>query len=115
MAGSEQKAFWEVQNGVHGVSFNTARARDPQTSQQSAAEIADKLPCLRGLFLDVLRKAAEPMTAAEVGRALAGKANQESIRKRAHELVRLGLIVKAAARPCRVTGKNATTYKVRNQ
>jgi len=110
----EQKNLFEVQRGQYGVEFKTARDRDPQTSHQAAAEVGDKLPALRGLFLDVLRKSTQPMTAAEVGHAMDGKANAESIRKRAHELVRLGLIVKDKTRPCNVTGKNARTYKIKN-
>lgn len=99
-------------NLSQGMSFKAARDRDPATSHSAADDIANALPNLRGVFFDVLGRAAEPMTAAEVGLA-ASKFNAESIRKRAHELVRLGVIVRAAPRPCRVTGKMATTYQIR--
>jgi len=82
-----------------------ARTTDPATSQIAAREIAPSLSGYRAMFVERLRELGEA-TANEVS------GGNESIRKRARECQRLGLIVEAGTRACRNTGKQATVWKV---
>lgn len=52
-------------------------------------------------------------TANEIARyaSVENHALHESIRKRAHELVRAGLIREVGAKTCEVTGREATVYE----
>ena len=80
-----------------------ARLRDKQTSHAGADHITKKLGKLHRIFLDRLGDFA--LTANEVADG------NESIRKRALELVRKGVLAEVGVRRCRVTGQNATVYK----
>ena len=100
-----------------------ARRTDPVTSHKAAAEMAPKLRGLKKLFYETLKKWGNiPRTANEVAARVyqyhSGEtfenvgAKRESLRKRAGELVKAGLIRECGDRPCRVNGKQATTYEV---
>ena len=80
-----------------------ARNSDKQTSHEAAAEIKPKMGILQAEFLRRLGRLAEA-TANEVA------AGDESIRKRALELVRSGMIEEVGTRECKRTGKRATVY-----
>lgn len=93
------------------LNFDLARKTDPATSQVAAAETAKQLGHLCQVFLTAL---AGEQTASEVAWfAVVNKLhpNAESVRKRAKELLRLGLIEERPPRRCGVTGKMATTYR----
>ena len=81
------------------------RFSDPATSRMGAESVAASLTGFRLLFVQRLK---------ELGQATANEfaAGNESIRKRARECERLGLIRECGARPCRVTGKQATVWEV---
>ena len=89
-----------------------ARNTDPSPSHIAAAAVQPKLGFLCQMFLDVLRRSPEPMTAREVERAASGQFIPDSLRKRAAELVRKGAIVECGSRGCRVSGALATTYRI---
>lgn len=96
-----------------------ARKSDPPTSHQAAAEIGGKLGYCAAGMLDAFRylgeatasEAAKLASDAEVveGRPTAA----ESYRKRAGELERAGRIAVTGTRKCRVSGKQARTFKVK--
>lgn len=85
-----------------------ARAADPQTSKLAAEVIRPKLVGLQLQFVERLRQIGKPATANEVS------LGNESIRKRALELVRSGVIQEIGARECNVSGKMATVYWLRD-
>jgi hypothetical protein len=111
MSNETQGELFEQVRTPYGADFRVlARRDDPQTSQEAAGEICEKLGKLQQLFLSILKRAGRPMTAMEVA-AIASPdnhASRESIRKRAGELGKL--IKKHDKRNCRVTGKLAWTY-----
>ena len=88
-----------------------ARASDPPTSQAAAEDIRPKLSGLREAFVLALADlGGGPATAREIGeRAKEMGLHQEveSVRKRAAELERAGLITFDELRRCRFTGKLA--------
>ena len=81
------------------------RFTDPATSRLAAECVAPLLTGFRLLFIERLR---------DLGQATANEVagGNESIRKRARECARLGLIVECGVRACGVTGKMATVWKV---
>ena len=81
-----------------------ARATDSETSHVAAVEVEPKLTCMRAEFVRRLKAIGYPATAQEIAQGC------ETIRKRALECVRLGLVVEAGTRRCNVTGKNAKVY-----
>lgn len=83
---------------------SVARRSDPVTSQIAAANVEPQLNGLRAQFVERLRQIGEPSTAQEIS------GGSESIRKRAKECLRLGVVRDAGTRRCRVTGKVATVY-----
>ena len=85
--------------------YAISRQADPPTSHQAAVEVASKLSGLRAEFVARLRSLG-CATANEVARG------EESIRKRAKECQRLGLVSVVGERRCVVTGKNAMVYRV---
>ena len=98
--------FAAVQTGL-------CRSDDPQTSAEGALHIAEKLSGKRAVFLHCLKQIGHASTASEV----AAKSVElglvecaESVRKRAGELVRYGLIERAGSRPCNTTGQRCTVY-----
>lgn len=87
-----------------------ARFSDPDTSVEAAEETAKVLTVRRQQFLRGLSLIGMG-TANEIARAVTGdKILADSIRKRAHELVRCGRIVKIGKKICEVSGHNAAAY-----
>jgi hypothetical protein len=90
-----------------------ARESDPETSHAGASHVRPKLVGLRAAFHDVLqvlgKATANEVAAAAVGTGLV--TNSESVRKRARELVDLGLIRVVGSRPCSVTGCAADVFE----
>ena len=90
-----------------------ARESDPETSHAGAAHVRPKLVGLRLAFVETLRSLGRA-TANEVAAAAVGAGlvlNAESLRKRARELVDLGLIRVVGSRPCSVTGCAADVFE----
>lgn len=93
--------------------FAFARQTDPATSQIAAEEIRPKLNVRAGQFLAGLAAIGGTGTAREVAAEVADCiAVHDSIRRRASDLVRLGLIEEIDARVCRISGKKATVYRL---
>ena len=93
-----------------------SRASDPPTSQAAAEDIRPKLSGLREAFVLALADlGGGPATAREIGeRAKEMGLHQEveSVRKRAAELDKAGLITFDELRRCRFTGKLAEGWKL---
>jgi hypothetical protein len=85
--------------------FDLARTTDTQTSHDAAFDVSGKLTGYRAIFIERLHD-----LGAATSNEIAG--GNESIRKRARECARLGLIVECGVRACSVTGKMATVWKV---
>jgi hypothetical protein len=92
-------------------SWAIARGGDKATSQIAAREVQPKLGRLRLAFMSSLGELRQG-TANEVAK-YSGWTTTESVRKRAKELVQSGLIVECGVRPCIITGKMATVYKIK--
>ena len=85
-----------------------SRKADGATCRNGAAHAEQNLGKWQQEFLEVLRRCATPATAQEVA------AGNESLRKRAAELVRLGYARVAGVRRCRVTNQKASVYEAVN-
>lgn len=85
---------------------NLSRTTDPETSKAAGVDVEPKLSGLRAEFVFRLRLLGRPATAQEVADGV------ESIRKRAKECGRLGLVRVVGTKRCSITGKSATTYWV---
>lgn len=85
-----------------------ARRGDPPTSKQAAAEIAPHLGDLQARVVEALRGRGG-RTATELT-SLEGIGDPRQFNRRLPELVKAGIVVVGATRPCRVTGKSARTY-----
>mgnify|MGYP001208929222 CR=1 FL=1 len=83
-----------------------ARTTDPITSHVAAVDASAKLGGWKAEFVARLRQRGLPSTANEVA------SGNESIRKRAGELERNGLIAAVGIKTCERTGKLATIYWV---
>lgn len=93
-----------------------SRKSDKLTSQKSASETEPKLGRYQELFVRSLRFLKEA-TANEVAidAVLLGGGSPETYRKRALELIRAGRIVECGEGKCKVTGKTAMTYKLKER
>ena len=93
-----------------------ARKSDPDTSQESAADIVSKLDGLKASVMQAALDLSKPATASELAEWAQGSASEpakvESYRKRVRELERDGLLKESGKRPCRVSGKNCNTFEV---
>ena len=92
-----------------------ARAGDPVTSQQAAAEIKVKVSKLQEYFLAALADLGGIRTAREVGeraREMGLHSDVESVRKRSAELERLRFIELAELRRCPFTNKLCEGWRV---
>ena len=94
-----------------------ARSSDPPTSHQAAAQIAGKLGYYAAGMLQAVTTLGEA-TASEAARHAreadgSNVISVESYRKRAGELERAGKIEVVGTRKCKVTGKQARTFKVK--
>lgn len=94
-----------------------SRKSDKITSQKSAAETEKKLGRLQEMMLGMIAASLWPPTANEAAKEAASEfsGRAESYRKRALELVRAGRIVECGERVCKVTGKTATVYKLKER
>ena len=90
-----------------------ARNNDKQTSHVAAAKVEPKLTAMQYEFVHCLRQLGVPGTAQEIA-SMTTPDIRESVRKRAAECVRLGLVKEAGERKCSVTGNLATVYWVTN-
>lgn len=91
-----------------------ARTSDPPTSRQAAVEISGKLGyCAAGMLqaFKHLGQATASEAAAHAYEQDGGKVSSESYRKRAGELERAGRITVTGTRKCRVSGKQARTFR----
>jgi len=89
-----------------------ARITDPAPSIEAAKDTANVLTQRRRQFLEALKRLGTA-TANEVAE-LACEGNyslRESIRKRAHELVRLGLVDQVGLKRCSVSGREVAAYR----
>lgn len=94
-----------------------AREADPATSKAAAEEVKPMLGKCQQIFVQALERMLVPATASEIARVanqIDGSKNTESYRKRAKECLEAGKIVECEPRKCAVTGKKATTYKVKH-
>ena len=83
-----------------------ARTSDKPTSKEAAKRIEPKLSGLRAMFVKRLLELDRPATANEVA------VGYESLRKRAIECVKAGVIREIGTKRCDVTGEKATAYWV---
>ena len=105
----EQLTFFQIDRTENGVNV---RRTDPPESKLAAWQIKVKAETYRAYFIESLRYLGTA-TANEVGRhATPNTIEADSIRKRAKELERAGLIRKVGSRACMVTGKTAGVYEV---
>ena len=110
---SDYQSQYENMPLFAAVETGLCRASDPQPSAVGALHIAGKLTCKRALFAECLRALGKAATASEVAyyaETFRRERCGESIRKRAKELVRGGVLDEVGTRPCRITGMKATVY-----
>ena len=105
-----------IQKTLFNTPAKLSRRTDKLTSQKSAAETEPKLGRYQDLFVRSLRFLKEA-TANEVAidAVLLGGGSPETYRKRALELIRAGRIVECGEGKCKVTGKTAMTYKLKER
>jgi hypothetical protein len=94
-----------------------ARSKDPDTSHEAAKDIDSKCGLLRNACLQILRSNWRAMTANEIADEAVSHygGDDQSYRKRMHELVRDKIVIECDKRPCTVTGKRAKTYKLKER
>ena len=90
-----------------------ARASDPETSKEAAIETRVSVAIRRSQFLEGLTRCGGLATAREAASQIANGniTLHDSIRKRAKELEKLGLIRAVGSRLCSVSGHSATVYE----
>ena len=93
-----------------------SRQSDPPTSKQAAEEVKPKLSGLREAFVLALADlGGGPATAREIGeraREMGLHGEVETVRKRAAEVERLGLITCDELQRCSFTGRPAEGWKL---
>jgi hypothetical protein len=106
-----------IQQTLFDPPAKLSRKSDPITSQQSAAETEPQLNGLQSCCMIVLGRALLPRTANEIAAECVRQYGKmaESYRKRLHELVTLGKAIECGERSCEVTGKSATTFRVKER
>ena len=98
-----------------------ARASDPETSHDAAAEMLPKLGKLEARLLSAFKR--WPKTAREAAddaarlfNCLSGEHTEtESYRKRYTGLLKSGRIVADGVKTCRVSGKTVTAYRIKDK
>lgn len=85
-----------------------ARATDPETSHQAAAEITDRLDGLRRWAADCVARS-PGLTRGELARLYCG-GDPHTIARRLTECDRLGTVRRGPVRRCSVTGRRAATW-----
>ena len=118
---TKQLSFFETNHHDGNSSVKVARRADKATSHKAAASV--DLKGNRKIFYETLATFRFPPTANEVAAkaipadgskpALKVFNDRETLRKRASELVKLGLIRECQARPCKIKFNEATTYEVK--
>ena len=118
---SKQQTLFATSNHDGHRSVKVARKSDKATSHKAAASV--DLKGKRKVFYDTLANCRFPATANEVAAkaipadgskpALKVFNDRETLRKRAGELVKLGLIRECQSRPCKINFNEATTYEVK--
>tara|TARA_R100001163_G_C5020190_1_gene163216 strand:+ start:652 stop:1023 length:372 start_codon:yes stop_codon:yes gene_type:complete len=99
--------YYAKQGRLHNSSIERlSRKNDPQTSKDSAKQIMSATGRLRETFLQRLKQMPNGATANEIARG------DESVRKRAAELQRLGLIEVTGKRRCSISNKVCQIYKL---
>ena len=90
-----------------------ARSSDKQTSHEGAAHAVTVLNERCAEFLAALTKIGSA-TAKEVANEVYPNCHSrfDSVRRRAIDLVKLGLVRECDPRPCKLSGKKATVYEV---
>jgi hypothetical protein len=91
--------------------FAYARSCDPETSRESAVETKLVATGLRLVFVHQVREHG-PCTANEAVESFENNHYAESVRKRAGECEKLGLVRVIGTRACKVTGRSAQVYEV---
>ena len=93
------------------------RASDPITSQQSAAEFQTKLKGAKAACMFILNHYTYPLTAREIANRCVQSSGgfESSYRARPSELVKNGLVEECGFRRCEITGKNAQTFRAKEQ
>lgn len=88
-----------------------SRSHDPEPAKEAARAMNASGTAKRhlDLVLRVLRNAAEPLTAAEVGAWT--QLGHVPAQRRLSDACALGLVVKSAARVCRMNGRRMTTWE----
>jgi hypothetical protein len=107
---------------INHYGYPIARKSDPEPSQVAASNAEAKLGGYHKIFMLALKRINREATAQEVAAEAvpidgtlpvqAAFSKRESVRKRAKELVTLGLIRAVDSRICRVTGNESTVYEV---
>lgn len=88
-----------------------SRQSDASTSHDSAAFIAVNLAAYQHRFLDALVALGRPCTAVEIAASVESEHGaRETLRKRAGEMLKAGLIREVGRRQCLVTGAMARTF-----
>lgn len=112
----KQRTFFDSEHEQH-----LARLSDPVESHAAGEKIRPKLGKLQQIFIDVLRHTGEAMTAKEIESTSIrlfklSRAEAESVRKRAAEVVRGDNNVEKlrSGIPCRVTGAKVARYRIIN-
>lgn len=99
--------LWNDMDQLNFFDDLPARRSDPATSKIAAEEVEPRLSGYRLVFANRLLTLGAA-TAQEVAQGC------ESIRKRAKELQRRGIIEVVGTRPCRITGRTASVYRVKD-
>lgn len=116
-----QKSLFETSNHDGERSFKIARDSDKETSHKAASKL--NLVGNRKLFLETLQKmggiprtaneiAAQAIPLSEKTGVIGVLKKRETLRKRAGELVKMGLVRECTPRECRINCNEATTYEV---
>lgn len=106
------QGFQVCRNEARGETRAPVRSRDPVTSRAGAAHVMGEINQRQQYALAAVCQHPNN-TAAEIEFTLGCRDGR--VRKRLKELVRAGLVEELAARPCEVTGHNATVYRATKQ
>jgi hypothetical protein len=106
-----------IQKTLFDTPTKLSRKSDKITSQASAAETEKELPRYQQELLAAIRSMMSVVSAREAGRraVLMFGGMEDTYRKRILDLVRNGFVEEHGERRCEVSGKMATTYKLKEQ
>jgi hypothetical protein len=86
-----------------------ARKTDPETSHEAGEYVRPKLPHQHALILSAMVRRQRPLTASEIEM----DCDRAEPHKRLRDMERLGLVVRCDPRFCTVTGRRATTWRIK--